>query len=409
MNGETLRAEVNSSAQRRDILLDAWRGVSVLLVILYHIVEFRFEPIFRGAADGITTPTLLSAHGIVRWTKHQAVRELEYAGPLGVQIFFVISGYIITKLLLREYGRNGRVSLSAFYLRRAFRILPPLWLMLGATFIFSAAGYIYVDRQSFLMAASFLCNTHASSCSWFTGHTWSVATEEQFYLFWPLLLNLLGFRAVSRAALVLCLLFIAADQFSLLTTSWIHNALSGACIAAGALFASSETFRSSVMRAAKLPLMLCAGALLFGKPFLKDHVYGLSALEDALTPFLIVFVVFSCSRFREQLEKCTPVRALAAVGLVSYGLYLWQELFLGSPSLYLSHSILRYTPVGVLIVLLSYFLVELPLIRVGARWSRSLIARGMAASAAATRIAPDPGPAPSAQGDKPAIATNTSQ
>src|ERR1700683_392352 len=158
------------------------------------MVAFRFAPAFRDAGDGAAHSALFSVSGIVGWVRHQSVRELVYAGPLGVQIFFVISGYIITALMLREHQRNGRVSLAAFYVRRAFRILPPLWLMLATTALLSLAGYIHVGPKSFLMAASFTCNTQPTSCGWFAGHTWSVATEEQFYLFWPLLLTVLGFR-----------------------------------------------------------------------------------------------------------------------------------------------------------------------------------------------------------------------
>jgi peptidoglycan/LPS O-acetylase OafA/YrhL len=363
----------------RDIVLDAWRGISVLLVIFYHMVVFRFAPTFREAVEGSPQLSPFSGSAIVGFLKHQAVREFSYAGPLGVQIFFVISGYIITKLLLREHQRNGRVSLLAFYARRAFRILPALWLMLGVTLALSLLGYIHVAPKSFLMAASFTCNTQPTSCGWFAGHTWSVATEEQFYLFWPLLLTLLGFRSVARAALVICILFIAADQFSLLTVAFIHNALSGACVAAGALFASSETLRTLVSRA-RFPLVLGAACLLFGKPFLQDHVYGLSAVTAAITPFLIIIVIFSCSRYRARLENVMAIRALSAIGLVSYGLYLWQEMFLGEASNYLSHSFLDYTPLCALIVLLSYFLVEVPLMRVGARVSRKLIAQAKARS-----------------------------
>jgi peptidoglycan/LPS O-acetylase OafA/YrhL len=375
------------TAQGRDILLDAWRGISVLLVIFYHMVVFRFAPIFRDAGGGAAPSGPFSVSGIGGWLRHQTVRELGYAGPLGVQIFFVISGYIITKLMLREHQRNGQVSLAAFYVRRAFRILPPLWLMLAITSLLTLAGDIHVAPKSFLMAASFTCNTQPTSCGWFTGHTWSVATEEQFYLFWPLLLTVLGFRFVARAAFLICILFITADQFSLLTVSFLHNALSGACVAAGALFASSEKLRWFVSKTT-LPFVMGAAVLLFAKPFLQNHIYGLSAVTSVATPLLIVIVIFSCSNYRGRLENLKAVRALSAIGLVSYGLYLWQEMFLGDASSYLRGSVLDYTPVCVLIVLLSYFLVEVPLMRVGARFSKKLIARGLARSAAAIAIAP---------------------
>jgi peptidoglycan/LPS O-acetylase OafA/YrhL len=369
--------EASVPTQGRDVLLDAWRGISVLLVVFYHIAEFRFATFFRDPHHGSTAPERVGIQGVIPWIKHQAVRELEYIGPLGVQIFFVISGYIITTLILREHQRNGRVSIAAFYVRRAFRILPPLWLTLGLTLLFALLGCIHVDGRSILVAASFACNVQPDSCLWFTGHTWSVATEEQFYLLWPLLLVVFGFRNVAQAALVLCLMFIAADQYALLTVSWVHNALSGSCIAAGALFASSKTFRSLVARVHVVPLIVSVAFLLFGKPFLKDHIQGVSSFSNAVTPFLIVMMVFSCYRFRPSLDKLNVVRALAAIGLVSYGLYLWQELFLADPSMYLRSSILEFTPLLGLVVLLSYFLVERPLVKVGARLSRALISSGV--------------------------------
>jgi len=384
--GESAEAKVAVQSSGRDRLLDAWRGISVLLVVLYHVVEFRFKSIFRTDTDGGISPPSSNLHGIARWINHQALRELEYSGPLGVQIFFVISGYIITKLLLREQQRNGRISLAAFYVRRAFRILPPLCLMLGTTFVFASLGHIYVDHKSIAMASLFLCNIQPESCSWFTGHTWSVAIEEQFYLAWPLLLTMIGFRAVAAVSLALCLLFIAVEHSSLLTFFWIHNALSGSCIAAGALYASSDTFRSLIGKAANLPLLLVAAALLFGKPFLQSHFHGLSEIVTALIPFLIVLVVFGSFRFRADLENRMGVRVLSAIGLVSYGLYLWQEMFLADATFYLRHSILEYAPVCALVVILSYLLIEKPLVRVAATLSRKIIEQGTVNFQTATKF-----------------------
>ena len=137
-----------------------------------------------------------------------------------------------------------------------------------------------------------------------------------------------------------------------------------------------------------MPFVIGAACLLFGKPFFEYHIRGLSTVTDVLTPFLIVIVIFSCSNYRGRLENLTAVRALSAIGLVSYGLYLWQEMFLGDASSYLRPSVLDYTPLCAVIVLLSYFLVERPLMRVGAQLSKKLIARGMARSTGAITIAP---------------------
>jgi peptidoglycan/LPS O-acetylase OafA/YrhL len=351
-----------------------------LLVVLYHLTEFRFQTLLRPLGSGPLTTE--GPQGIGSWISKQILRELEYAGPLGVQIFFTISGFIITTLLMREQQRNGRVSLSAFYVRRALRILPPLWLVLGTVILFASLGYIRVGQRSLLLAASFLCNTQPNNCSWFTGHTWSLAIEEQFYLVWPLLLTTIGFRAIAPLALTVCLVFIAVDQTSFMTAAWLHNALSGACVAAGALYASSSRFRALLLRASTLPTILAAAFLLFGAPFFRRYNYYF--VESILTPFLIVFLVFSFSRFRANLEHRLIIRTLAGLGLISYGLYLWQQLFLADPSSYILHSLLEYPALLVPVVAISYWLVEKPLVRLGARLSRYLTSRAPAAAINAT-------------------------
>src|SRR5665213_3094009 len=108
---------------------------------------------------------------------------------------------------MREHQRSGRVSLSAFYARRAFRILPALWLVLGFAIVMTLAGVIAANTNSFLLASGFLCNVHFEQCGWFAGHVWSLGVEEQFYLVWPLLLIMLRFRVIAHAALASLMLF----------------------------------------------------------------------------------------------------------------------------------------------------------------------------------------------------------
>jgi len=93
-----------------------------------------------------------------------------------------------------------------------------------------------------------------------------------------------------------------------------------------------------------LPLKFVAVVLLFGEPFFQRFFHALPRVENALTPFLIVFVVFSCYRYREYLEKRAVERGVAAIGLMSYGLYLWQQMFLADSSRYLHRSILDFAP-----------------------------------------------------------------
>src|ERR1700722_13578240 len=107
----------------------------------------------------------------------------------GVQIFFVISGYLITTLLLREHDRTGSISLADFYRRRAYRILPAAYAFILTIFVLQWKTLTKWDVSSSLL---YLLN-YDSGRPWNLGHLWSLSVEEQFYLLWPLTL-LLFFR-----------------------------------------------------------------------------------------------------------------------------------------------------------------------------------------------------------------------
>lgn len=353
------------STSERDLTLDAWRGFSVLLVICYHAVFYRFAGVFQpAAADTGSVSDWLALIGAVR---HGLLSLVVYAGPLGVKFFFVISGYIITKIMLTEHQRSGTISMRAFYVRRACRILPPLWVFLTCVFAARYAGWIQVNPRSFLFALSFLCNTSVHACysEWFLVHLWSLSLEEQFYLIWPLVVALSVRRALSWVALLFLIGFLAVAQFSLLFVGEFNNGLSFACIAAGALYASSARIRKVVSSAATAPAITLAILLLFGRPLIPLLFPGQFRLHDLLTPALISFVIFSSFERRAVLETQLLVRALAKVGLISYGLYIWQQLFLASPERYLKSSVLTHASLLIPTVLISYFLIEKPFIRLG--------------------------------------------
>ena len=122
-------------------------------------------------------------------------------GLLGVGVFFVLSGYLITDLLLAEYRRHQRIALGQFWLRRARRLLPALFVMLFVVVVWStlfARGQLSDLKNDLLPAIFYVSNWwfifhHVSYFSRFgppavLGHLWSLAVEEQFYLFWPLIL-----------------------------------------------------------------------------------------------------------------------------------------------------------------------------------------------------------------------------
>jgi peptidoglycan/LPS O-acetylase OafA/YrhL len=356
---------MNARPEARDLTLDAWRGISVLMVILSHLTAFRYSMNTESPAMALVNAT----------------------GPLGVKFFFVISGYIITKLLLEEHQRDGSISIISFYRRRCFRILPALWLYLGCVFTVASLGLI-TPPGSWTTAAAFLCNTGIGVCGWFLTHLWSLGVEEQFYLAWPLIVVAVACRGVSMAAFALLTLFIGLAQFSLLFAAWLNNGLAFGCIAAGALYAASPTARAILAKHGNLPLMALALLLLLGRPIIPLLFPGQYRLHDITTPFLICIVIFSSFRYRNVLERGIAWQFLAKVGLVSYGMYLWQQLFLAPPANYLKDSMLLVWPLFALLALGSYSLVERPLLRLGRTLSRGGAKRDRSLAQAEPRTEP---------------------
>lgn len=326
---------------RRHRGIDGWRAIAAGFVVFSHAINFRF-----------TVPPGAAMHLVQR-----------VSGPLaqiGVQLFFVISGFIITSLMLREQGKRGRISIAAFYARRFCRILPPLLAYFGAVGLLSAAGALTLPAASFASAATFTCNIGFVDCDWWVAHTWSLAVEEQFYLAWPLLIALAAPR--WRVPLLIAALIGCTIGISMNPHVFHSNYTSFGCIAAGALYALSPAVRQACQRATATPLWLAAIALLVLGPLTRLEVVAIVAL-----PFLVTYIIFAGNALR-WVRAILEWRVLQIIGAGSYSLYLWQQLFLAPPAHYSTGPF----PIVLLplVVLLSVYLVERPFIRLGRHLSR---------------------------------------
>ena len=110
-------------------------------------------------------------------------------GHFGVTSFFVISGFLITLLLLRERRATSTVSLSAFYIRRVLRILPAYFALLFVTALLAGAGLIRISGLTWAAVLTYTSCFVTLSISTALAHTWSLSVEEHFYLLWPILLS----------------------------------------------------------------------------------------------------------------------------------------------------------------------------------------------------------------------------
>ena len=160
--------------------LDGLRALSISLVILSH--SFGGE-------------------GILGYVLHRAGD----VGVLGVRVFFVISGFLITSLLLAEHRKTGAISLPWFYFRRTMRIFPAFYAFAAVMALVAALRVVAIPAADFLFAVTYTMNFIAEP-AWALGHLWSLAVEEQFYLLWPATLCLLGLRRGFKAAVAVVIL-----------------------------------------------------------------------------------------------------------------------------------------------------------------------------------------------------------
>jgi peptidoglycan/LPS O-acetylase OafA/YrhL len=318
-------------------------------------------------------------------------------GFLGVDVFFVLSGYLITSLLLVEHATADRIDLKRFWVRRARRLLPAAVLVVAVCVIVAAVflpGDLAQTRADALASLAYANNWHQvlADQSYFAefgrppllGHLWSLAVEEQFYLVWPIALGL-GLMALGRRGLVAGTLAVALA--SVLLMAWLYEPGSdpsrvyygtdtrAAALLGGALLAFWWA-PGRVPRVPRVPLeavaaLACAGllaALLLFRDFDPWlYPWGLLALE-LLTVALIAAVAH---------PACAVGRALGAaplrwIGQRSYGIYLWHlpVIAVAIPDAAATPGELALVvPAVVGLAALSYRFVEMP-VRTGAAQRR---------------------------------------
>lgn len=325
-------------SERRIPSLDGLRAISITLVILSHLVKW----------------------------KHVSLDVLGSYGALGVFIFFVLSGYLITNLLLREHERTSSISLREFYLRRAFRIFP-------AAFVFLAIA-IVVDWRHMswfhVSAAVFYFANMDVTRPWIFGHLWSLSIEEQFYLLWPFALKK-WYR--HKTVILLCAFWITPVFHAALYALKIHNGLLGSLpvfssqLAIGCLLAILAP-RLPKIKPWVAALMLTALILI---PWFR-----------AITPVRTLFSLFVLSPLLHVSAAGlvlhviqVPYRALnwlpvTWLGRISYSLYLWQEMFCSNAALHGGYFLILP---AIASACLSYYVVEQPMLGLREKWTQKAV------------------------------------
>jgi peptidoglycan/LPS O-acetylase OafA/YrhL len=288
------------------------------------------------------------------------------AGWIGVDLFFVLSGFLITTLLLEELGSRGRVSLPAFYRRRALRLFPALFVMLavvGVVTVAQSRSVVGVTAGA-LYFANFLLAFDPTAMPAELTHLWSLAAEEQFYLVWPVVLFLVlaGRRHVGLMVAAGGALAATAWAMHLHDASWSRVAFApdtrSIAILVGCALALTRLPRIRGLEYVALPVVICLFALDF------QRVLGIA-------PTLFLFAISSAVLIAACRDRCALAAALSIapavfIGRISYGLYLWHVpvfVALGAKTTDPGAETLAAVALTLGVAIASYYLVELPFLR----------------------------------------------
>jgi peptidoglycan/LPS O-acetylase OafA/YrhL len=354
--------------------LDGIRAIAVLMVLLSHCLPSMHLPISGNKYN-----------------------FLECSGKLGVSMFFVLSGYLITKLLVFERKVNGSISLKDFYLRRIFRIFPVFYLnilviiLLKCFFVptlfesYKLVGVaaVYLWNYVYLFHINSFASDHGYAIF---AHFWSLAIEEQFYLLWPIMLIKLSVAALKK---IIITIIVTSTFISVVAYFLIHDnneryitmnllleggtTITMGCL--GALIENTNFFNERILKIIHNNSLICFSAifLFIISPLSMLYFKALYNLPTAgtLDGICIIILLFWCVYVPSKISDLLNSKVLVKIGILSYSLYIWQQLFLDGEFFHLWYN---KFPLNIFLVFavafISYYLIERPILRLKKRFTR---------------------------------------
>jgi peptidoglycan/LPS O-acetylase OafA/YrhL len=335
---------MNLLANNRIPSLDGLRTISVALVVISH---------FLPLAGYYNTQNI---------------------GILGVKFFFVISGFLITGLLLKEIDKTSTINLTKFYFRRTLRIFPPYYFYLFVIFI-ALKFDIISFTESFRPSLTYTSNYFVPE-TWNLLHTWSLSVEEQFYLIFPFVLIFLSKRKIVwlLGGLILICPFLRLYDYSLYSESakmWVyygfHTNADG--LATGCLLA---VFYERLHKS-EFYLRILNSRLFFIAPILmvlvnsyiepRQFYLGISFTVSNL--LIAMCIDWAITNYKTNIVgRFLNTAPMEKIGVMSYSIYLWQQPFLNHDTI-LWFNLFPYNIIGIAVFSsISYFLIE----KLSLRW-----------------------------------------
>ncbi|HEY6900810.1 MAG TPA: acyltransferase [Puia sp.] len=297
---------------------------------------------------------------------------LLFAGGTGVNIFFALSGFLITRILLSELAKTGSLSLRHFYIRRALRLLPPLLILYAIIGALMLTHQVQGTATAFWFSFFYIYNFLPPGLNMGElAHTWSLAVEEQFYLTWPLILLFFKPRRAFYIGVDLVVLCVIARLFLweinimsdghptpitelYRTEVWFIPAVAPIILGAlGAIVLIDNKKLEDTLRSYHRFFLLVA-AVLFASPlYFASYISELNYIVQSLGVVLLLALLML--REDTRVSKILGIRPLVYIGRISYGIYVYQGLAV------------HFGPAGqipaIAIAILSYHFVETPILR----------------------------------------------
>lgn len=299
-------------------VLDGLRGIAVLLVVLFHVF------LYNTAALGDHAETVM---------------RFAVFGQTGVDLFFVLSGFLITRILLSS--RNQKNQIKNFYIRRFLRIFPLYYLFLILIFYILPQLGLLKDDVNLIQKLSYFFYFQGIRYTWFNDfsgpmHFWSLAVEEHFYLFWPFIVSLLSFRNLVFTSIILIIISVLFRYF--LKTNGYSDFYFTICrldsLALGAIISMIEVKNISSEKVRKVAIFLfLITTLMISCLFISKHIFHSSDLIASLKFTLIGMFYFSIILYllnsnKSIIGSIINLGVFSFCGKISYGIYVYHPLCL---------------------------------------------------------------------------------
>jgi peptidoglycan/LPS O-acetylase OafA/YrhL len=349
----------------------------------------KYFPAFDGLR-GLGILAVMFSHGVdsmlrTGWFADNFLFQMfKKRADLAIEMFFLLSGFLVTQKLLQEREKYGRFSVKKFYLRRVVRLMPVLWMYLPVIAIFSQLDWIE-NSLTGVWASLFYVRNYWPAKDWYTGHFWSLSIEEHFYLFWPMLflfsLKLkrpyLGVLATIAIFMVWRVLYydlrilffeIPGVKAIFRTDIRVSTILLGCALA---ILYQSPNFRAQLSKYLPWPVYVAS-------VLVAILTTGLHHLWIPLMIALVPFVFYPMMNPHSWAGKILETRWLKWFGTMCYSLYIWQQLFLVQGMKVQESSLLWFQRFpqnfvfAFLVGIASYYFIEEYFRKRGYRWIEKL-------------------------------------